>query len=77
MLPNVTRIGVWGCVVAYVVFRYVEGISRIKKCSMAGRGVLTGDISMVFSQINAAVRLKYVPAGCKQLLLLCCVFVFR
>jgi hypothetical protein len=54
-----SRASIWSCLIAYVVFRYVEGISRIKKCSTSGRGVLIGDISAVYSILTAAIRLKY------------------
>ena len=35
--------------VGYVMYRMVEGVSRVKKCTTAGRGLMAMDVTAVYS----------------------------
>lgn len=40
----------WGCIIGYALERMVEGFSRVKKCSMQGRGLMAMDVTAVWSR---------------------------
>ena len=47
-LPAVSRLGLWSCILSHVMERFVEGFSRVRKCSVPGRGLMTLDVGYVF-----------------------------
>ena len=49
-LPAVARFGIWACVVSHVMERFVEGFSRVRSCSVPGRGLMSLDAGTVFAQ---------------------------
>jgi phosphopantothenate synthetase len=57
-LPDVSRAGIWASVVAFVLLRFVDGISRTKKISVTGRGAMLVDINALSSHINTSLKLK-------------------
>lgn len=50
-LPSSSRSGVWACAVGHVMLRVVEGFSRVKKCSTAGRGLMQLDVKNLWLRI--------------------------
>lgn len=48
-LPAVSRFGIWSCIVSHLNERFVEGFSRVKKCSVPGRGLMSLDAGTVFA----------------------------
>jgi len=60
-LPAVSRLGVWSAIVSHVVERFVEGVSRVKKCSVPGRGLMSLDFGTLYA---AAARAGPVVPGC-------------
>ena len=59
-LPAVSRFGVWSAVVSHVMDRFVEGYSRVKRCSELGRGLMSLDVGTVYA--HAARVSPLVPA---------------
>ncbi len=51
-LPAVSRFGVWSAIVSHIVDRFVEGISRVKKCSVPGRGLMSLDLGTLYAQVR-------------------------
>jgi hypothetical protein len=49
-LPATARVGMWSCVINHVMERFVEAFSRVKKCSVPGRGLMTLDVGQVYSR---------------------------
>jgi hypothetical protein len=49
ILPAVSRVGVWSAITSHVLERFVEGISRVKKCTVPGRGLMALDAGAVYS----------------------------
>ena len=48
-LPAVSRFGIWSAVVTHIMDRFVEGYSRVKKCSVPGRGLMSLDVGTVYA----------------------------
>ena len=48
-LPAVSRFGIWSCIVSHLNERFVEGFSRVKKCTVPGRGLMSLDAGTVFA----------------------------
>lgn len=48
-LPAVSRLGIWCCVMSHILDRFVEGYSRVKKCSVPGRGLMSLDAGTVYA----------------------------
>jgi hypothetical protein len=59
-LPAVSRFGVWLVIVSHVIDRFVEAFSRVKKCSVPGRGLMSLDAATVLAA--AAKAGPIVPA---------------
>lgn len=53
-LPAVSRLGLWSCVVSHVLERFVEGFSRVRKCSVPGRGLMTLDVGHTYAFLTRA-----------------------
>jgi len=60
-LPAKSWAGLWGCATAHFMDRFVEGVSRVKQCTVEGRGLMALDASQVFA---AARRSGPLLAGC-------------
>lgn len=60
-LPAVSRFGVWSAIVSHVLERFVEGYSRVRKCTVPGRGLQSLDVGTVYA--HAAKVCPIVP-GC-------------
>ena len=43
------------------MFRFVEGFSRVKKCSLPGRGLMQLDVKAVWARVSRALVTSYVP----------------
>jgi hypothetical protein len=50
--PAVSRLGLWSCIVSHLVERFVEGVSRVKKCPPQGRGLMAVDLEAVYTFAN-------------------------
>lgn len=48
-LPAVSRFGIWSAVVSHVLERFVEGYSRVKKCTVPGRGLMSLDAGTIYA----------------------------
>lgn len=48
-LPAVSRFGVWSAIVSHVIDRFVDGFSKVKKCSVPGRGLMNLDSATVYA----------------------------
>lgn len=55
-----SRVGVWSCVVNHMMERFVEAFSRVKKCTVPGRGLMTLDVGQLYSR---AIKIGPVPPG--------------
>ena len=44
-----SRFGVWSAIVTHVVDRFVDGFSKVKKCSVPGRGLMNLDSATVYA----------------------------
>jgi hypothetical protein len=60
-LPPISRLGVWCAIVSHVIERFVEGVSRVKKCSVPGRGLMSLDVGTIYA---AAAKASAVLPGC-------------
>jgi hypothetical protein len=60
-LPAVSRLGVWSAIVSHIIERFVEGVSRVKKCSVPGRGLMSLDIGTIYA---AAAKASPLLPGC-------------
>lgn len=47
-LSPVSRLGVWLCIMSHVMDRFVEGVSRVPKCSVPGRGLMSLDAGSIY-----------------------------
>lgn len=61
VLPAVSRLGVWSTIISHIIERFVEGVSRVKKCSPAGRGLMLLDIGTIYA---AAAKAAPLLPGC-------------
>jgi hypothetical protein len=59
-LPSTTRACVWGTAVAHVMYKMVEGVSRVKQCSSLGRGAMTLDVKELSSRISRVITVRCV-----------------
>jgi hypothetical protein len=48
-LPAVARVGGWSAIVSHMMDRFVEGYSRVRKCSVPGRGLMSLDVGTVYA----------------------------
>lgn len=48
-LPAVSRLGLWSAIVSHVLERFVEAFSRVKRCTVPGRGLMTLDIGHTYA----------------------------
>ena len=53
-LPAVSHLGLWSCVLSHVMERFVEGFSRVRKCSVPGRGLMTLDVGHTYAYATRA-----------------------
>ena len=53
-LPAVSRLGIWSVVASHVLERFVEGFSRVRKCSVPGRGLMTLDVGNAYAIMSRA-----------------------
>jgi hypothetical protein len=60
-LPAISRFGVWSVIVSHLLDRFVEGFSRVKKCTMQGRGLMSLDAATVYA---ACVKASPVVSAC-------------
>ena len=58
-LPPVARLCLWSSVVSHLMERFCEGLSRVKKCSVPGRGLMSLDVGHAYAR---AMNLCPVPA---------------
>ena len=60
-LPPVARLALWGSLLAHLAERFVEGVSRVKKCSVPGRGLMMLDSGALW---DATARASPLLPGC-------------
>lgn len=53
-MPAKSWAGVWGCVTAHFMDRFVEGVSRVGSCTVEGRGLMALDASQVYAAVRRA-----------------------
>ena len=53
-LPAVSRLGIWSAVLSHVMERFVEAYSRVKRCSVPGRGLMTLDVGHTYAYATRA-----------------------
>jgi len=51
-LPHVSRLAVWSTIVSHVMERFVEAYSRVPKCSVLGRGLMSTDVGHLHSALS-------------------------
>jgi Protein of unknown function C-terminus (DUF2451)/Vacuolar-sorting protein 54, of GARP complex len=55
-LPPASRLCIWGCIVSHLMDKFADGVSRVKKCTVPGRGLMSLDVGHLYS-----VAMKQVP----------------
>lgn len=62
-LPAISRVGLWNAILSHVMDRFVEGFSRVKKCTVPGRGLMALDAASAFTAATKAgpVSLSHLP----------------
>lgn len=48
-LPAVSRLTLWSLIVSHALERFVEALSRVRKCSVPGRGLMTLDVGHTYA----------------------------
>ena len=49
-LPPVARLCLWSSIVSHLMERFSEGFSRVKKCSVPGRGLMSLDVGHAYAR---------------------------
>jgi hypothetical protein len=48
-LPAAARVSIWSCVVSHLMDRFADGVARVRKCTVPGRGLMTLDVGHAYS----------------------------